>query len=101
MWQAPSRVVSLAELESLGAIERVRDPDDRRRQKLSLTEQGQALLADCTRAARALDAELTASVGAADRAALQRALATLVGEAGLPRQPPAPGRYLGGWTRVP
>lgn len=38
---APSLVVSLADqLESLGAIERVRDPDDRRRQKLSLTEVG-------------------------------------------------------------
>jgi DNA-binding MarR family transcriptional regulator len=83
---APSLVVALADqLESLGAIERVRDPDDRRRQKLSLTGHGQALLADCTQAARALDAELTASLAGVDRAALHRALATLAGEAGLPR----------------
>lgn len=40
MGVVPSLVVTLADqLEGLGAIERVRDPDDRRRHRLGLTEE--------------------------------------------------------------
>ncbi|MFE5286980.1 MarR family winged helix-turn-helix transcriptional regulator [Nocardia sp. NPDC056611] len=82
---APSLVVALADhLERLGAIERVRDPADRRRQVLTLTEPGYALLAACEQAARELDTELTAGLRPGERTALQRALGVLAAEAGLP-----------------
>ncbi|RDI63778.1 MarR family winged helix-turn-helix transcriptional regulator [Nocardia pseudobrasiliensis] len=82
---APSLVVALADhLERLGAIERVRDIDDRRRQVLKLTAHGRTLLERCEREARAIDAELMAPLSAKDRAALHRALGALAAEAGLP-----------------
>ncbi|MEG8179313.1 winged helix-turn-helix transcriptional regulator [Nocardia terpenica] len=72
---APSLVVSLADhLERLGAIGRVRDPQDRRRQMLTLTTAGRELLAACERIARALDDEIAAELGAQDRQHLHRAL---------------------------
>ncbi|GAA3226326.1 MarR family winged helix-turn-helix transcriptional regulator [Actinocorallia longicatena] len=75
---APSLVVSLAdELERLGAVERVRDPHDRRRQVLTLTDGGRALLASCTTAAAHLDAELLAPLTPDQRRALDEALALL------------------------
>ncbi|MDH6138817.1 MULTISPECIES: MarR family winged helix-turn-helix transcriptional regulator [Kitasatospora] len=81
----PSLVVSLADhLERLGAVQRVRDPGDRRRQILTLTDQGRALLAQCTATARELDERFTAVLSAKQRAALQEALAILAAEAGLP-----------------
>ncbi|WP_040805956.1 MarR family winged helix-turn-helix transcriptional regulator [Nocardia concava] len=82
---APSLVVSLADhLERLGAIERVRDPEDRRRQVLTLTEPGYELLAACEQAAKELDKELTAGLTAKERTAFLRALGVLAAEAGLP-----------------
>lgn len=72
------------QLEGLGAIQRVRDPDDRRRHRLGLTDKGRALLAECTAHARALDEELTAGLNAAERTALARAMGVLAREAGLP-----------------
>ncbi|AUY48780.1 MarR family winged helix-turn-helix transcriptional regulator [Streptomyces sp. CB01881] len=84
---APSLVVSLADhLEQIGALDRVRDPADRRRQVLALTDAGRALLADCTALAHRLDAELTASLDGPEREALRRALGVLGAEAGLPTQ---------------
>jgi DNA-binding MarR family transcriptional regulator len=82
---APSLVVSLADhLEALGAITRVRDPDDRRRQVLTLTAHGRKLLKDCETVARQLDDEFTAALTAPQRAALSRALGILAADAGLP-----------------
>jgi Transcriptional regulators len=82
---APSLVVSLADqLEALGAVQRVRDPQDRRRQVLTLTEHGRELLDQCEAAARALDDELTATLTADQRAALHQALGVLAAQAGLP-----------------
>ncbi|MFI1763060.1 MarR family winged helix-turn-helix transcriptional regulator [Streptomyces sp. NPDC020800] len=82
---APSLVVSLADhLESLGALRRVRDPRDRRRQALTLTDRGLELLAACTAEARALDAELTAHLGEPERQALHAALGSLAAREGLP-----------------
>ncbi|MEV6052120.1 MarR family winged helix-turn-helix transcriptional regulator [Streptomyces sp. NPDC052107] len=82
---APSLVVSLADhLETLGAVRRVRDPRDRRRQALTLTDRGHELLAACTAEARALDAELTAHLGESERQALHTALGSLAARAGLP-----------------
>ncbi|MEU5382318.1 MarR family winged helix-turn-helix transcriptional regulator [Kitasatospora cineracea] len=91
---APSLVVSLADhLESAGAIERLRDPADRRRQLLHLTARGRDLLARCTAQAVALDAELTAGLTPAERDALGAAFDRLAASHGLPaRSLPARGR---------
>ncbi|GII28478.1 MarR family winged helix-turn-helix transcriptional regulator [Planotetraspora mira] len=85
MGVAPSLVVSLADhLEALGAIQRVRDPQDRRRQVLTLTEHGRELLGKCAAAARALDEEFTAALTPDQISALQQALGILTAQAGLP-----------------
>ncbi|MFI6966166.1 MarR family winged helix-turn-helix transcriptional regulator [Streptomyces sp. NPDC050255] len=82
---APSLVVSLADhLESMGAIERLRDPADRRRQILNLTGKGRELLAECTAEALALDAKLAADLTPAQQAALSEALGLLAASYGLP-----------------
>ncbi|MGW6057653.1 MarR family winged helix-turn-helix transcriptional regulator [Streptomyces sp. NPDC055189] len=71
MGVAPSLVVALADhLQKLGAVERVRDPADRRRQILTLTEQGRELLAVCGDLARSADAEFAADLTAAESAVL-------------------------------
>ncbi|TDD80992.1 MarR family winged helix-turn-helix transcriptional regulator [Actinomadura rubrisoli] len=85
MGVVPSLVVSLADhLVKLGAIERVRDPRDRRRQVLTLTRQGRRLLEQCAAAARSVDDELAAALPAEQRAAFARSLSDLAGRAGLP-----------------
>lgn len=81
----PSLVVGLADdLEELGAVGRERDPDDRRRQVLTITGRGHELLAACTAVAHALDEELAAGLGDAPAAALRDALALLAARSGLP-----------------
>lgn len=81
---APSLVVTLADqLQELGAVERVRDPEDRRRQVLSLTAEGRLLLDRCVDAAEAVDAELTAGLSETRRASLAQGLRAL-GERHLP-----------------
>ncbi|KUN05109.1 MarR family transcriptional regulator [Streptomyces yokosukanensis] len=81
---APSLVVSLADhLESLGALRRVRDPQDRRRQVLTLTDRGHELLAACTAEATTLDGELTAHLDEPERRALHATLGSLATRAGL------------------
>ncbi|MEU1230763.1 MarR family winged helix-turn-helix transcriptional regulator [Streptomyces sp. NPDC005828] len=82
---APSLIVVLADqLQALGAVERVRDPQDRRRQVLTLTAEGHRLLARCAEAAEEADAELTAGLGDAQRTALADALRAL-GEQQVPQ----------------
>lgn len=81
----PSLVVSLADhLERLGAVQRVRDPEDRRRQILTLTDHGRTLLTQCDSAALVLDRDLAAQLTAAQQAALHEALAILAANVGLP-----------------
>ncbi|MFH8620935.1 MarR family winged helix-turn-helix transcriptional regulator [Streptomyces vietnamensis] len=82
---APSLIVALADqLQELGAVERVRDPEDRRRQVLTLTTEGRLLLARCAEAAEEADAELTAGLSDVQRTALTRSLGAL-GEQQVPR----------------
>ena len=76
---APSLIVLLADhLETRGAVQRVRDPADRRRQRLRLTDEGRRLLVEATAVAAVLDAEITADLPAADCAALHRILDRLL-----------------------
>jgi DNA-binding MarR family transcriptional regulator len=82
---APSLIVLLADhLEALGAVERVRDLADRRRQRLRLTGEGARLLDAATAVAEELSADLIAPLSAADRAALSRILERLAAAEGLP-----------------
>jgi DNA-binding MarR family transcriptional regulator len=82
---APSLVVTLADhLENMGAIERIRDPGDRRRQNLALTRKGRDLLAKCARLAEDLDHKLTAELAEQDRARLHHVLGVLATREGLP-----------------
>lgn len=84
MGVAPSLVVALADhLEKLGAIQRVRDPADRRRQVLKLTEHGRELLAACGELAQSADAEFAANLTATERAALTGLLDRLAAPQGL------------------
>ncbi|MFI9810221.1 MarR family winged helix-turn-helix transcriptional regulator [Streptomyces sp. NPDC052301] len=85
MGVAPSLMVSLADhLEGLGAVQRVRDPRDRRRQVLTLTEEGHSLLDRCTSLARTLDEEFVAGLTEKQRKALGEALHVMANRAGLP-----------------
>ncbi|MFH8382654.1 MarR family winged helix-turn-helix transcriptional regulator [Kitasatospora sp. NPDC018058] len=78
---APSLVVALADqLQELGALERIRDPQDRRRQVLNLTPEGRALLSRCADAARSLDDELMADLSDTQRSALEQGLRLLGGQ---------------------
>lgn len=82
---APSLVVALADhLEGLGAVSRQRDRADRRRQVLTLTDHGRALLAECAATATELDADLLADLTPAQRAALADTLAALARALNLP-----------------
>ncbi|MEU4037837.1 MarR family winged helix-turn-helix transcriptional regulator [Streptomyces collinus] len=85
MGVAPSLMVSLADhLEGLGAVQRVRDPQDRRRQVLTLTEDGRGLLDRCTSLARTLDKEFVAGLTGTQRKALDEALRVMAHRVGLP-----------------
>lgn len=85
MHVAPSLLVSLADhLEARGAVKRERDPEDRRKQILALTDQGLALLAECTALARALDAELVDGLSPEEEAGLRKVLRRVAASVGLP-----------------
>lgn len=76
---APSLIVSMAdELEHLGAITRIRDPEDRRKSTLEVTDRGRDLLQRCTRALQEVDDELLTHVSPADREILQSILSPLL-----------------------
>lgn len=85
MGVAPSLVVALTDrLQELGAVERVRDPADRRRQTLALTPRGRELLALCGELAHAADAEFAAALTPGQRTRLGALLAPLATAHGLP-----------------
>jgi len=79
MGVAPSLIVVFADhLERLQAIQRVRDPQDRRRQVLTLTPHGRELLASCAQLADDVGHEFTAELTAGQRVGLDDALGVLV-----------------------
>jgi DNA-binding MarR family transcriptional regulator len=85
MGVAPSLIVRIADhLERIGAVERVRDPADRRRQALRLTPHGTELLAECTRLSESMEHDLLAGLSAPDRAAFRTALARVATNLDLP-----------------
>ncbi|HEY1177458.1 MAG TPA: MarR family winged helix-turn-helix transcriptional regulator [Phytomonospora sp.] len=64
MGVAPSLMVGLLDfLEAAGAIERERDPADRRRQVIDVTEEGARLYTLCANAAASIEVELLAGLG--------------------------------------
>ncbi len=78
MGVAPSLVVMFADhLEELGAVKRVRDPEDRRRQLLSLTDKGKVLLYECAGIAKSIDQEIAADLSKEERATLVAMLAKI------------------------
>ncbi|MFC9325148.1 MarR family winged helix-turn-helix transcriptional regulator [Kitasatospora sp. NPDC057015] len=85
MGVAPSLVVGFADhLEGLGAIRRTRDPADRRRQLLTLTDRGRELLDTCSALARSLDAEFTDGLTPQEHAVLAGLMGRLAVGRGLP-----------------
>lgn len=69
----PSEMVALVDsLETNGLVRRQRDPDDRRRYRLTLTSAGAKLLARFDRVARAAEEAVLAPLSAAERSTLAR-----------------------------
>jgi DNA-binding MarR family transcriptional regulator len=74
----------LDELEDLGAVRRVRETEDRRRQRVELTAHGRTLARKATRLAYELDKDLLASLDDAQATMLREGFRALAKEHGLP-----------------
>jgi DNA-binding MarR family transcriptional regulator len=72
---ANNTVLLLNELEVAGLVRRERDPADRRRHRVHLTELGARKLADARRARETLEDEVLAALDPDERADLHRLLA--------------------------
>lgn len=72
---ANNLVLLLNELESLGWIERRRDPSDRRRHIVALTADGRTALARAERAREAIEDEILHALDGEERRELRRLLA--------------------------
>ena len=68
---------SVARLEGRGFLTREADPEDRRAERLSLTDAGRKVFADLSAEAAAHDAALAAKIGARDMAVLKGMLEKL------------------------
>jgi DNA-binding MarR family transcriptional regulator len=87
---APSLMVALVDqLDGLGATQRIRDPEDRRRQIVSLTPEGMKLLATCDRIARRLDRDVTQALDDRQRRSLNELLGVVARHNGLTITPPS------------
>ena len=72
LWLDPNNcVLLLNELEELGYVERRRDPIDRRRHMVDLTEEGSAALERGERAQESLEDEILASLSDEERMTLR------------------------------
>ncbi len=67
-------VLLLNELEDLGHVARRRDPEDRRRHRVELTEQGRRALVKAERAQETIEDEVLQALDAEERATLWRLL---------------------------
>jgi len=80
----PSKLVGLLnDLEADGLIVRRRDPEDRRRHIVEVSKEGRARLAAAEKAAGEVEERLFASVDAAQRGELLRALAQVADATGI------------------
>ena len=68
------RLLTLNELEAAGRVERRRDPADRRRHLVAITEAGRTALDGAERAQATIEDEVLAALGAEERATLRRLL---------------------------
>jgi DNA-binding MarR family transcriptional regulator len=76
---ASNLVAMIDQLESDGLLIRRRDPDDRRRYLLELTDDGVRRLAAAERAAQEAEADMLAPLTAAERDRLRRYLTKMAG----------------------
>ena len=72
---ANNMVLLLNELEEAGLTRRVRDPADRRRHMVEMTEEGSAAFERAQRARESLEDEVLAALSAEERETLRRLLA--------------------------
>ena len=77
---ANNTVLLLNDLEGKGYVERRRDPADRRRHIVAITDSGHEALARAERAMESLEAEVFGPLGAEDRATLRELLARAVSD---------------------
>lgn len=84
----PSGLVSVIDdLKRRGAVERERDPADRRRHTVRLTDQGRTLLEDCREAVRGVESEWLRVLGVEQRQQLVAILRQLaVADPAIPSQ---------------
>ena len=68
-------VTWLNELEEAGYVSRIRDPDDRRKHNVAITDKGAAALERAETELRRLEDEVLAGLSVAERAQLRRLLA--------------------------
>src|ERR1700759_5866748 len=75
LWLDPNNcVLLLNELEDMGYVERRRDPTDRRRHMVELTDEGRAALERAERAQESIGDELFAALTEEERATLRSLL---------------------------
>jgi DNA-binding MarR family transcriptional regulator len=77
---ANNTVLLLNEMEGQGLICRVRDPADRRRHLVEVTEHGQELFERAQRARETVEDEVLGTLSAPERATLHRLLAKALGD---------------------
>ena len=82
-------VLFVDHLQDLGAVRRERDPSDRRRQQVVLTDEGRRLLAESLHIAEEIDQEITEGMSASERATVLAFLARRVNAIGVPVEIPA------------
>lgn len=80
----PTRLVTLLDaLEARGAVERRRNPEDRRNNAIHLTEAGRRLMGEIAAASMAHEREFTAALNEEERGLLHSLLTRLADEQGL------------------
>jgi DNA-binding MarR family transcriptional regulator len=77
---ANNTVLLLNEMEGLGLIRRVRDPADRRRHLVEVTEHGQEVFQQSQHARESVEDEVLGALSASERATLHRLLAKALGD---------------------
>jgi DNA-binding MarR family transcriptional regulator len=77
---ANNTVLLLNEMEGQGLIRRVRDPSDRRRHLVEVTDNGQETFERAQRAREAVEDEVLGTLSAGERATLHRLLAKALGD---------------------